>query len=173
MLYNQQVIDEAIDEMTDDLENLLADQDIADPLIVGIRTGGVWIAERLHRLLDLQEPLGVLDITFYRDDFSRVGRNPIVQPSDLPYSIDDRHILLVDDVLHTGRTIRAAMNELFDFGRPASVMLATLVNRSGRELPIEADVYGLSPELEAEQSIKLTGPDPLSLILVSRPQSNN
>ncbi|HED19618.1 MAG TPA: bifunctional pyr operon transcriptional regulator/uracil phosphoribosyltransferase PyrR [Gammaproteobacteria bacterium] len=131
--------------------------------MVGIHTGGVWIAEGLHRILDIQEPLGVLDISFYRDDFTRIGMNPQVKPSQLPFTLDDRDIILVDDVLHTGRTIRAAMNELFDYGRPASILLATLVERSGRELPIEANVVGLAMELAPGEQVKLSGPEPLAL----------
>ncbi len=131
--------------------------------MVGIHTGGVWIAQQLHRMLAIQTPLGALDISFYRDDFTRIGMNPQVKPSDLPFTLDDRDIILVDDVLHTGRTIRAAMNELFDYGRPASIVLATLVERSGRELPIEANVVGLHMELGRGEHVKLTGPDPLRL----------
>lgn len=133
------------------------------PLMIGIRTGGVWVADRLHRLLGLAEPLGTLDISFYRDDFTRIGMNPVVQPSQLPFSLDNRHIILVDDVLHTGRTIRAALNELFDYGRPASIMLATLIERGGRELPIQANVVGRHVDLQANEHIKLTGPSPLRL----------
>ena len=136
-----------------------------DPLMVGIHTGGVWVAEHLHRLLDLREPLGHLNITFYRDDFSQTGLHPQVKPSALPVEVDNRHIILVDDVLYTGRTIRAALNELFDYGRPASVSLAVLVERGGRELPIQADVSGLRLELENSRQIKLTGPEPLCLSL--------
>lgn len=133
------------------------------PAMVGIHTGGVWIAEHLHRQLKIEEPLGSLDISFYRDDFTRIGMNPVVQPSQLPFSIDDRHIILVDDVLHTGRTIRAALNELFDYGRPASIMLATLIERGGRELPIQANVVGRHVDLSPGEHIKLSGPDPLAL----------
>jgi pyrimidine operon attenuation protein/uracil phosphoribosyltransferase len=133
------------------------------PAMVGIHTGGVWIAEQLHRLLNIDEPLGSLDISFYRDDFTRVGMNPVVRPSQLPFSIDNRHIILVDDVLHTGRTIRAALNELFDYGRPASIMLVTLIERSGRELPIQANIVGRHVELRPGEHIKLSGPYPLTL----------
>src|SRR3990172_1289698 len=108
------------------------------PAIVGIHTGGVWVARRLHKLLDLEDPLGSLDISFYRDDFTRIGVNPQVKASNLPIDIENRHVILVDDVLHTGRTIRAALNEIFDYGRPASVTLAVLIERDGRELPIAA-----------------------------------
>lgn len=132
-------------------------------VMVGIHTGGVWVAAALHRKLGLKEPLGALDISFYRDDFTRIGMNPQVRPSELPFSIDGRHIILVDDVLHTGRTIRAAMNELFDYGRPASITLAVLVERSGRELPIEANAVGLRMPLGAAEHVKLIGPEPLML----------
>jgi pyrimidine operon attenuation protein/uracil phosphoribosyltransferase len=133
------------------------------PAMVGIHTGGVWVAEQLHRRLQLAEPPGSLDISFYRDDFTRIGMNPVVRPSELPFTIDDRHIILVDDVLHTGRTIRAALNELFDYGRPASILLAVLIERDGRELPIEAGVVGRHISLKANEHIKLTGPSPLRL----------
>lgn len=104
-----------IDRMAGDIRAL----DIADPLMVGIRTGGVWVAEHLHRLLGNPHTLGSLNINFYRDDFTRIGLHPQVSPSNLPFSLDEQNIILVDDVLHTGRTIRAALNELFDYGRPA------------------------------------------------------
>jgi pyrimidine operon attenuation protein/uracil phosphoribosyltransferase len=148
------------------LRELLHERGIAAPAMIGIHTGGVWIAERLRDLLSLDEPLGALDISFYRDDFSRIGMNPQVRPSDLPFSVEDRDIILVDDVLHTGRTIRAAMNELFDFGRPASIMLVTLVDRGGRELPIQPDVTGTVLKLAPNEHVKLTGPDPLELGIV-------
>jgi pyrimidine operon attenuation protein/uracil phosphoribosyltransferase len=131
--------------------------------MVGIHTGGVWVAERLHRLLGIETPLGSLDISFYRDDFTRIGMNPQVRPSELPFPVDDRHLILVDDVLHTGRTVRAALNELFDYGRPASIALAVLVERDGRELPIEANVVGRHMRLSDNEHVKLTGPEPLAL----------
>lgn len=140
-------------------------RNMKSPLMIGIRTGGVWIAKMLHQELGLADPLGTLDISFYRDDFTRIGMNPEVHPCDLPVSVDDRHIILVDDVLQTGRTIRAALNEIFDYGRPSSVMLVTLVDRGGRELPIQPDVVGLKPSLDPNQHITLTGPDPLGLII--------
>jgi pyrimidine operon attenuation protein/uracil phosphoribosyltransferase len=152
-------VEKCIASMTADLRNQLA----RNPVMIGIHTGGAWIAERLHRALALSEPLGMLDISFYRDDFTRVGVNPQVRTSILPVSIEDRHVLLVDDVLHTGRTIRAAMNEIFDYGRPASVTLVVLIERDGRELPIEAAVVGAHLRLDASRHIKLTGPEPLRL----------
>ena len=133
------------------------------PVMVGIQTGGVWIAERLHKLMGLKIPLGHLNIAFYRDDFSRIGLHPQVTPSNLPFDVEDRQIILVDDVLHTGRTIRAALNEIFDYGRPARVTLAVLIERSGRELPICADVIGKRMSLNPGEHVKLSGPEPLAL----------
>jgi pyrimidine operon attenuation protein/uracil phosphoribosyltransferase len=149
-------------QVTDGLRQLLVDRAISRPLMVGILTGGEWIAERLHASLGIEEPLATLDISFYRDDFSRIGVNPKVKPSRLPPNVEDRHIILVDDVMHTGRTIRAAMNELFDYGRPASIMLACLLERDGRELPIRPDIAGAQVRLDPDRHIKLTGPAPLA-----------
>lgn len=160
-----EAIDELIGEMTQAIKTRLEVQQVKDPVMIGIHTGGVWLAERLHKLLGIKQPLGTLDISFYRDDFTRIGMNPKVKPSQIPFELEDRHIILVDDVLQTGRTIRAAMNEIFDYGRPASITLATLVERSGRELPIQPSVVGVRPPLTTEQQITLIGPDPLKLII--------
>ena len=154
--------DKLLEKLATDLENHLEHRGISQPLMVGIHTGGAWLAERLHKMLQLEQPLATLDISFYRDDFSRIGMNPQVKTSQLPPQVEDCHIILVDDVLQPGRTIRAAMNELFDYGRPASITLACLVERSGRELPIQADVVGQELELHNNEQIKLTGPDPLA-----------
>jgi pyrimidine operon attenuation protein/uracil phosphoribosyltransferase len=123
--------------------------------LIGIRTGGVWLAERLHRELGLMVPCGTLDVSFYRDDFQRKGLKHQVKPSDIPFEVEGRDLVLVDDVLFTGRTIRAAMNELFDYGRPASIRLAALVDRGGRELPIAAQFIGATLALPANQNIEL------------------
>ncbi len=156
-------IEPLIAQMIEQLRERIAARPKAAPLMIGIHTGGVWIAKRLHQELGLSDPLGSLDITFYRDDFTRVGLNPQVKPSQLPAAVDGRHIILVDDVLHTGRTIRAAMNELFDYGRPAAVSLVCLVDRPGRELPIQPDVVGQHMELQPGEQVKLSGPEPLVL----------
>lgn len=145
--------------LADEIRPLLERQ----PIMIGVHSGGAWIAQRLHQTLGLTEPLGTLDISFYRDDFTRVGVNPQVKTSNLPINIEDRHVILVDDVLHTGRTIRAALNEIFDYGRPASVTLAVLICRDGRELPIQADIVGHTLNLKKNEHIKLLGPDPLEL----------
>ncbi len=139
------------------------------PLMIGIHTGGTWVAKHLHASLGLSDVLGSLDITFYRDDFTRIAMNPQVKTSQLPVNIDDRHIILVDDVLHTGRTTRAAMNVLFDYGRPKSIVLAVLVERDGRELPIQPDIVGQRLRLGDHQHVKLFGPEPLRLDILEKP----
>ena len=158
-----------IEALAGQLRELLTRRGIADPALVGIHTGGVWIAERLRRRLGILTPLGQMDIAFYRDDFSRIGVHPQVRPSELPFDVDNRHIVLVDDVLYTGRTIRAALNELFDYGRPASVLLAVLVDRGGREVPIEANAVGTRLQLPASDQIELIGPDHLQLRIQTVP----
>jgi pyrimidine operon attenuation protein/uracil phosphoribosyltransferase len=158
---NQIDVDQTLTTVAEKLRPLLDN----NPLMIGIHTGGVWVAQRLHDILELKEPIGTLDISFYRDDFTRIGLNPQVKASDLSSDVDDRHVILVDDVLHTGRTIRAAMNEIFDYGRPASITLAVLICRDGRELPIQADVFGEKITLKSNQQIKLVGPDKLGLEL--------
>jgi len=160
-------VDSLIATMASELQARLQTFSPDKIVMIGIHTGGVWVAQRLHAKLKLPLPLATLDISFYRDDFSRIGINPQVKPSTLPVGLDDTHIVLVDDILHTGRTIRAAMNEIFDYGRPASIMLAVLGERTGRELPIQADVVGAHIELAENQHVKLTGPDKLSLAVVA------
>lgn len=156
-------IDRLLDQMAAGLRDFLSGTGRTDPVIIGIHTGGYWVAEKLRQRLNHAQAPGELNIAFYRDDFSRIGMHPHVTPSHLPFSIEDRHVVLIDDVLHTGRTIRAAMNEIFDFGRPASITLVVLVERSGHELPIKADVIGKSLPLRPDEHAKLVGPDPLAL----------
>ena len=127
----------------------------ANTQIVGIHSGGAWVAHRLHALLGLSAPLGLLDISFYRDDFGRRGLHPQVKPSSMPLDVEDRPLILVDDVLYTGRTVRAAINELFDYGRPASIRLAVLADRGGRELPIEAEFCAWRVALADNQELIL------------------
>lgn len=136
-----------------------------DTGIIGIHTGGVWVAERLHSALGSTVPLGTIDIAFYRDDYARRGLQGNVKPSDIPFDVSDRDIILVDDVLFTGRTIRAAMNELFDYGRPGKVMLAALVDRGGRQLPIEPQFVGSRLSVAEDQLVMLAREDSGSLRL--------
>jgi pyrimidine operon attenuation protein/uracil phosphoribosyltransferase len=124
------------------LADLIRPQLANNPALVGIFSGGAWIAERLKALLGLSEDIGLIDVSFYRDDFAEKGLHPQCRPTVIPFDVEGRHIVLVDDVLYTGRTTRAAINELFDYGRPASVALAVLADRGGRELPIGA-TYGV------------------------------
>ena len=124
------------------LADLIRPQLANHPALVGIFSGGAWIAERLKALLGLSEEIGLIDVSFYRDDFAEKGLHPQCRPTVIPFDVEGRHIILVDDVLYTGRTTRAAINELFDYGRPASVALAVLADRAGRELPIGA-TYGV------------------------------
>ena len=124
--------------------------------LIGIHTGGVWIAERLHSALDLKIPLAAIDVSFYRDDYQSRGLRPDVQRSNIPFEVEERDLILVDDVLYTGRTIRAALNEIFDYGRPGRVQLAALVDRGGRQLPIAADFLGAAVTLQPGESLELT-----------------
>lgn len=131
-----------------------------DPLhLVGVHTGGVWLAERLRRELNVEAPVGILDVSFYRDDFDQSGLKPEVRPSQIAFDVAGSHILLVDDVLNTGRTVRAAMNEIFDYGRPARIDLAVLIDRGGRELPVAATLIGATIELPLAISVVLTRDD--------------
>jgi pyrimidine operon attenuation protein/uracil phosphoribosyltransferase len=162
-------IERLILRMAQELRGLLGDAQ-PEAVMVGIQTGGYWIAERLHRELGLREPLGSLSTRLYRDDFNRIGLHPRITPSSLSAPVANRCVILVDDVLHTGRTIRAAMNELFDYGRPAAIRLVVLVDRGGHELPVAADVVGEMITLPAGQRLKLSGPAPLQLNILEGPE---
>jgi pyrimidine operon attenuation protein/uracil phosphoribosyltransferase len=123
--------------------------------MIGLYTGGAWLAERLHGMLGMASPLGLMDIAFYRDDYHTQGLHHDPKRTRIPFEVSGREILLVDDVLYTGRTVRAAMNELFDFGRPASISLVVLADRGGRELPICAQHCGARLEVPAGQRLRL------------------
>jgi len=158
-------IHDLLNKLETELKRIIVERKLANPLMIGIRSGGVWIAEQLHQRLNIKEPLGLLDISFYRDDFSQIGVNPNVKPSQLPSHIEGRDIILIDDVFYTGRTIRAALNEIFDYGRPNQVILAVLIERDGRQIPLSPDCVGACINLNADQRIKLTGPEPLAIHL--------
>jgi len=130
-----------------------------DGCLVGIWSGGAWLAERLQKDLGLAGAPGVLSSTLHRDDYSQRGLAGGASHTKLPFDVEGRHLVLVDDVLYTGRTIRAAVNELYDFGRPASVALAVLVDRGGRELPIAAACAPATIELPADKRIRLARAD--------------
>ncbi len=148
--------EELLNSVATQLEPLLK----ANTALVGIESGGVWLMQRLMTLL--AKPIeqnhiehGTLDVSFYRDDYAQRGLKPENRPSQIPFDVEDKHIILIDDVFYTGRTTRAAMNELFDYGRPASITLVTLVNRGGRELPIAPQITGATIVLEANQTLQL------------------
>ena len=124
--------------------------------MIGLYTGGAWLAERLHAMLGMKSPLGLMDIAFYRDDYHTQGLHHDPKRTKIPFDVSGRDILLVDDVLYTGRTVRAAMNELFDYGRPASISLVVLADRGGRELPICAQHCGAKVDVPAGQRLRLT-----------------
>lgn len=156
---------ELLNNLEAELRQIIVDRQLIDPLIIGIRSGGVWIAEIMHARLAINDPLGLLDISFYRDDFSQIGMHPNVKPSLLPSNLEGRDIILIDDVFCTGRTIRAALNEIFDYGRPHQVVLAVLIERTGKQIPITPDCIGTRLTLNPEQHIKLIGPAPLTCVI--------
>ena len=133
--------------------------------MVGLYTGGVWLAERLHKLLAIKTPLGLMDIAFYRDDYAARGLKHDPKRTKIPFDVNGSELLLVDDVLYSGRTVRAAMNELFDYGRPASISLVVLVDRGGRQLPICAQHVGAKIEVPAGMRLALKRPDDGKLVL--------
>lgn len=157
----QALLDEALEQLTQALAPLPA----SGLQWVGVRTGGYWLARHLVARLGATAEVAALDVSFHRDDFSAVGMRAGAQPSTLPAGLDGADVLLVDDVLQTGRTVRAALDELFDYGRPARVRLAVLLDRGGRELPVAPDFVGRRVELLADRQLKLLGPDPLQLVI--------
>jgi pyrimidine operon attenuation protein/uracil phosphoribosyltransferase len=130
-----------------------------DTVLVGIHSGGVWVARRLRDLLDLANEIGLIDVSFYRDDYGERGLHARVKPSSIPFDVEGRPLILVDDVLYTGRTTRAAINELFDYGRPASIQLAVLADRGRRQLPICADFCPWRVELDPLHELILSADD--------------
>jgi len=128
-------------------------------VLIGIRTGGAFLADRIRELIkakrSLTVPTGALDITLYRDDWTRINHKPIVGKTEVPVSLDNKIIILVDDVLYTGRTVRAALDALIDFGRPSRIALAVLVDRGGRELPISADYSGIRLDAKPEERVNV------------------
>ena len=148
-------IDRSLDRIS--LEIVERNHGVADLSIVGIHTGGVFLAQRIKRRIEEREgvtlPAGNLDITLYRDDWSLISQNPIVKKSEIGFLLEDRRVILVDDVLFTGRTIRAALDAIMDYGRPLSIQLAVLIDRGGRELPIQPDYVGMAVAAEAGERV--------------------
>ena len=160
-------INKLLDSMASESHSLLGDQ---TPLVVGIHTGGVWVAQALAQRLGCN--CAEVDVSFHRDDILKRGLPRQTAVTQLPVSLAGRTVLLVDDVLHTGRTIRAALEELYDRGRPARVLLAVLVDRGGHELPIRADVVGQQLSLAEGALVKLSGPKPLKIEVHTRPAAS-
>ncbi|MDO9278596.1 MAG: bifunctional pyr operon transcriptional regulator/uracil phosphoribosyltransferase PyrR [Polaromonas sp.] len=144
-------------ELLRSLQHLLASYP-KPPRLVGVASGGAWLAERLQKDLGLNDPVGVLSSVMHRDDFASRGLATSAQTL-LPFDVNGEHLIVLDDVLYTGRTIRAVLNELFDYGRPASVKLAVLVDRGGRELPVQPDLAMARVTLPATQSLQLARSD--------------
>jgi pyrimidine operon attenuation protein/uracil phosphoribosyltransferase len=152
-------------------ENLLSDitakikaQLNADTALVGIHSGGVWMMQRILTIVG-DIPHGTLDAALYRDDFAQRGLKSEPRPSNIPFGVQGKHIVLIDDIFYTGRTTRAAMNELFDYGRPASITLAVLINRGGAELPISPQIIGAELQLKPNQNLQLTQTNQGKLLL--------
>lgn len=157
---NAQDVDRAVRrlgrEIAERARALGAAKDLA---IVGIRRGGVFLAQRLRKELEAalgaEPPLGTLDIALYRDDLAEKGAAPVIGPTDVSFPVEGKTLVLVDDVLYTGRTVRAALDEIVDFGRPRRVWLAVLVDRGGRELPIAADFAGAKVDVPEDQDVQV------------------
>jgi len=156
-ILNDQGITQILDQLTQDI--ISHHKNVQDLIIVGIQTGGAYLAERIHsniqKILNISLSMGSVNITLYRDDWTKISYQPILQGTNITFSIDDRNVLLVDDVIFTGRTVRAAMDALFDIGRPGQVQLAVLVDRGHRELPIQPDFCGQVIPTKRSQTVNV------------------
>jgi pyrimidine operon attenuation protein/uracil phosphoribosyltransferase len=173
-LLDARAVDRTLRRMAEEIVEL--NDGTADLIVVGIQRRGVQLADRIVRTIQEREhvsvPRGALDITLYRDDLQTVGPRPVVGPTDLPWNLDGKRVVIVDDVLYTGRTVRAALDELADFGRPSRVSLAVLVDRGGRELPIHADIVGKKLSIDARDRVdvlveELDGRDAVVVVRVN------
>lgn len=155
IVMNERDIDRSLDRLS--LEILERNHGVDNLAIIGIHTGGVFLASRIRDKIVAHEhedlSLASLDITLYRDDWSLISQNPIVRRTDIDFQIDDRCVVLVDDVIFTGRTIRAAMDAIMDYGRPRAIELAVLVDRGGRELPVQPDYVGMSVNVSGAERV--------------------
>jgi pyrimidine operon attenuation protein/uracil phosphoribosyltransferase len=174
-LLDARAVDRTLRRMAEEIVEL--NDGTADLIVVGIQRRGVQLADRIVRTIQEREhvsvPRGALDITLYRDDLQTVGPRPVVGPTDLPWNLDGKRVVIVDDVLYTGRTVRAALDELADFGRPSHVSLAVLVDRGGRELPIHADIVGKKLSIDARDRVdvlveELDGRDAVVVVRVNQ-----
>jgi pyrimidine operon attenuation protein/uracil phosphoribosyltransferase len=158
VIMNEEVMERALVRLTHEI--LERNQGVQDLVLVGIRTGGVYLAQRIRTKIEQIEgvkvPSGIIDITLYRDDFAVGLPRPLVGKTEIPFALKDRRVILVDDVLFTGRTVRAAMDALIDFGRPKFIQLAVLIDRGHRELPIQADYVGRKIITDPQQEVTVT-----------------
>ncbi len=165
-------IDRSLDRIS--LEIVERNHGVTGLSIIGIHTGGVFLAQRIKQKIEEREettlPTGNVDITLYRDDWSLISQNPIVKKSDIGFLLEDKRVILVDDVVFTGRTIRAAMDAIMDYGRPLSIQLAVLVDRGGRELPIQPDYIGMSvsPAPNERVDVLLSEKDDRDAVVLSK-----
>lgn len=154
-IMTEQDIDRTLDRIS--LEIVERNHGVEELSLVGIHTGGVFLARRIQEKIQEHEqasaPLGTLDITLYRDDWSLISQNPIVKKSEIDFALEDKRVVLIDDVIFTGRTIRAAMDAIMDYGRPKSIQLAILVDRGGRELPIQPDYTGMTLNVGKQERV--------------------
>ncbi|MGC8976894.1 MAG: bifunctional pyr operon transcriptional regulator/uracil phosphoribosyltransferase PyrR [Candidatus Ratteibacteria bacterium] len=151
-IMDKDVINKILKEMAVKIEK---DIGLVDTVLVGIKRRGAILADRVNKNLKKKVPVGYLDITFYRDDFSKVGAHPVVGTTEILFDIDDKKVILIDDVLYTGRTVRAALDALIDLGRPAFVKLFVLVDRDHRELPISPDFFGKKIDVEKDEMVEV------------------
>jgi len=165
-----QPISEYIDLLVKELSKKFLDDQFK---LIGVRRGGYWIAKQIFDLLDNAIDLGELDISFYRDDFSQIGLNPKIKPSNIQFDVTDQHIVLVDDIMHTGRTVRAGLNEIFDYGRPKKVTFVCVFELEDRELPIRPDICLQTLQLQPSQRIKLHGPQNMYFELINIGHNND
>ena len=143
-------------EITAKIQTQLEINGAPNAALVGIHSGGVWLMQRILASIKQDVPFGMLDAALYRDDYAQRGLKSEPKPSNIAFDVTDKHIILIDDIFYTGRTTRAAMNELFDYGRPASITLAVLINRGGAELPIAPNIVGANIDLKPNQDLQLT-----------------
>jgi pyrimidine operon attenuation protein/uracil phosphoribosyltransferase len=156
-ILDDQGINQTLNQLTQDIINHT--RDIKQLILVGIQTGGAYLSERIYsniqQLLNISVPIGSVNIALYRDDWTKISYQPILQGTNITFSIDDKHVLLIDDVIYTGRTVRAAMDALFDIGRPGQIELAVLVDRGHRELPIQPDYCGKLIQTKRSQTVNV------------------
>ena len=143
-------------EITAKIQSQLEINGVPNTALVGIHSGGVWLMQRILKSIKQEVSFGTLDAALYRDDYAQRGLKSESKPSNIAFDVTDKHLILIDDIFYTGRTTRAAMNELFDYGRPASISLAVLINRGGAELPIAPNIVGAEILLKSNQDLQLT-----------------